>query len=232
MLHQLVRKSLKEVNKIYPQKPQIIVINKKACMEIRSFSEERAIPKVVEDTRTIEGYAVVFEKESRMMFDWWKEEKFIEVIKRGAITQDDLKNFDIKALAEHDRGRLLARSFNGGGSLTLTVDDYGVLYRFEAPKTVDGETALELIKRGDIFGSSFAYTTDESKNVNYSKRPDGSLLREVTKIDMMYDVSVVTDPAYFGTKVTVRNLEGFIDIPPLDETYKQQAQELRSYINK
>lgn len=201
-------------------------------MEIRSFSEERAIPKVVEDTRIIEGYAVVFEKESRMMFDFWKGKKFIEVIKRGAITQDDIKRWDVKALAEHDRKKLLARSYNGVGSLTLTVDDYGVHYRFEAPNTVEGDTAIELIKRGDLFGSSFAYNTDEEKNVKNSKLTEDSILREVEKIDFVYDVSVVTDPAYFGTNVTARSLEGIIDIPPVDETYKQQAQELRSYINK
>lgn len=200
-------------------------------MEIRSFSEERAIPKVVEDTRTIEGYAVVFEKESRMMFDWWKGKTFVEVIKRGAVTNDDLKKWDIKALAEHDRSRLLARSYNGNGSLTLTVDEYGVKYRFEAPNTVEGDNAIELIKRGDIFGSSFAYTTDESENVNYTKRSDGSLLREVTKLDRIYDVSVVTDPAYFGTDVTVRNLDGFIDNPQKNESYKKDVEDLRSLIN-
>ena len=199
-------------------------------MEIRSFYEERAIPTVVDDTRVIEGYAVVFEKESRMMVDWWTGKKFTERIKRGAITNDDLKEWDIKALMEHDKSRLLARSFNGKGSLTLTVDDYGVKYRFEAPKTVEGDNAIELIKRGDIFGSSFAYTTDEDKNVIYTKRSDGSLLREVTKLDKMYDVSPVSDPAYFGTDVTVRNLEGYIE-PPQDESYKQEVEQLRSLIN-
>lgn len=199
-------------------------------MEIRSFYEERAMPKVEADTRNIEGYAVVFEKESRMMVDWWTGKKFVEVIKRGAVTNDDLKQWDIKALAEHDKSRLLARSFNGTGSLTLTVDDYGVKYRFESPKTVEGDNAIEMIKRGDIFGSSFAYTTDETANVTYTKRPDGSMLREVSKLDKMYDVSVVTDPAYFGTDVTVRSLDGLIDEPPKDESYKQDIADLRSLI--
>lgn len=199
-------------------------------MEIRSFSEERAIPKVIEDSRIIEGYAVVFEKESRMMFDWFRERKFVEVIKRGAVTDADLKKWDIKAVAEHNKSRLLARSFNGVGTLTLSVDDYGVMYRFEAPNTAEGDNALELIRRGDIFGSSFAYTTDESSNVVYTKRSDGSMLREVTKLDRMYDVSIVVDPAYFGTDVTARSLDGIID-EPKDESYKQEAAELRSLIH-
>nr|DAM03124.1 MAG TPA: prohead serine protease [Caudoviricetes sp.] len=204
-------------------------------MEIRSFYEERAMPTVLKDaedkdTRTIEGYAVVFEKESRMMVDWWTGKKFVEVIKRGAVTSDDLTKWDIKALMEHDKSRLLARSFNGKGSLTLTIDDYGVKYRFDAPNTVEGDNAIELIKRGDLFGSSFAFTTDEDANVSYTKRTDGSLLREVSKLDRMYDISVVTDPAYFGTDVTVRSVDGFIDEPPQDESYKKDIENLRSLI--
>ena len=205
-------------------------------MEIRSFYEERAIPTVIQDsegkdTRTIEGYAVVFEKESRMMVDWWTGKKFVEIIKRSAVTNNDLKKWDIKALMEHTPSRLLARSYNGKGSLTLTVDDYGVKYRFEAPNTAEGDNALELIKRGDIFGSSFAYTTDETSNVTYTKRSDGSMLREVNKLDRMYDVSPVSDPAYFGTDVTVRNLDGFLNEPPQGESYKKDAESLRSLIN-
>jgi HK97 family phage prohead protease len=196
-------------------------------MEIRSYSEERAVPTVV-DERTIEGYAVVFERESRMMFDWYKGKKFVEVIRRNAIDAASLRQWDIKALAEHDKSRLLARSFLGKGSLELTIDDYGLKYRFEAPRTVEGDNAIELIKRGDIFGSSFAYTTDESESVCYTKRADGSLLREVNKIGRMYDVSIVTDPAYFGTDVTVRSLEGVLGEPaPEDELYKRDVADLR-----
>lgn len=205
-------------------------------MEFRSFYGEREAPRVIGEngSRIIEGYAVVFEKESRMMFDFWKGETFVEIIKRGAVTNEDLAKWDIKALMEHDKSRLLARSFHGKGSLSLSVDDYGVKYRFEAPNTVDGDTALELIGRRDIFGSSFAFTADEKKDVKYTKRNDGSQLREVTKLSGMYDVSVVTDPAYFGTDVTARSLDGLVDIPQEekeDESYKAVVAELRSLIN-
>lgn len=205
-------------------------------MEYRGFYDKRAMPKVVGegDSRTIEGYAVVFEKESRMMFDFWKGKKFVEIIKREAVTNEDLAKWDIKALLEHDKSRLLARSFNGKGSLSLSVDDYGVKYRFESPNTVDGDTALELIRRRDMFGSSFAYTSNESKDVKYTKREDDSLLREVTKFSGMYDVSIVTDPAFFGTDVTVRSLEGIVDTlveEKEDESYKTAVLELRSLIN-
>ena len=198
--------------------------------EIRSFSEERAMPQVVDtESRTIEGYAVVFEKESRVLFDKSKKRFFIEVIKRGAVTNEDLKGWDIKALAEHDSSRLLARSVAGKGSLTLSVDDYGVKYRFEAPNTSDGDTVLELVKRGDLFGSSFAYIALD-KNIKYERKADGTLHRAVDKILRMFDVSIVSDPAFFGTDVQARSLENYFDDEAPDENFQRDKDELQSLI--
>lgn len=198
--------------------------------EIRSFSEERAMPQIVDaESRTIEGYAVVFEKESRVLFDKSKKRFFVEVIKRGAITNEDIKGWDIKALAEHDSSRLLARSYNGKGSLTLTVDEYGVKYRFEAPNTADGDTVLELVKRRDLFGSSFAYIASD-KNIKYERNADGTLHRTVDKILRMFDVSIVSDPAFFGTDVQARNLDDYFEDEAPDENFKRDKEELQSLI--
>lgn len=199
-------------------------------MEIRSFCTDRAMPVIVNE-RTIEGYAVVFNKESRIMFDPQTKRFFIEIIRPSAVTDADFRNWDIKALMEHDKYRLLARSFNGSGTLSLSVDEYGVKYRFDAPKTVEGDNAVELIRRRDIFGSSFAYTANEKTGVIYTKRNDGLLLREVNKFDRMFDVSPVSDPAYFGTDVNVRSLEELFEEPKPDESYKNEIQELRGLIN-
>ena len=119
---------------------------------------------------------------------------------------------------------MLARSYNGAGTLSLTVDSYGVKYRFEAPATPDGDYAVEMVKRGDLFGSSFAYITDE-KNVRY-ERKEGMLYRYVEKIDWIGDVSIVSDPAYMGTDVTVRSLEKFYP-EDREDKYKEDVAELR-----
>lgn len=198
--------------------------------EIRSFSEERAMPQIVDaERRTIEGYAVVFEKESRILFDKTKKRFFVEVIKRGAVSNEDLKSWDIKALAEHDSSRLLARSVAGKGSLSLSVDDYGVKYRFEAPHTSDGDTVLELVKRGDLFGSSFAYIALD-KNIKYERKTDGTLHRAVDKILRMFDVSIVSDPAFFGTDVQARSLENYFEEEVPDENFQRDKDELESLI--
>lgn len=196
-------------------------------IEIRSFGGDAA-PKLVAD-RSIEGYAVVFGQESRVMYDPKNKRCFVEVIESGSITDETLRNCDIKALSEHNRERMLARSFKGTGSLSLTVDSHGVKYRFEAPNTQEGEYVVEMVKRGDLFGSSFAYLTDERSNVSYTKRSDGILLRSVKKIDRMFDISVVSDPAYMGTDVAVRSLDQYFEAP--NEGYKDEVSELRKLLN-
>ena len=111
------------------------------------------------NSRTIEGYAIVFGVESRILSDYW--DNYREIIEPGAITEERLKEMDIKMTMYHNREKILARSTNGEGTLKLSVDDVGVKYSFEAPNTVDGDTALELVKRGDLSGSSFMFWTDE-----------------------------------------------------------------------
>lgn len=198
-------------------------------MEIRSFGENAA-PRLVEE-RTIEGYAVVFGQESRVLYDKTKKRFFVEVIEPGAVTEEMLREWDIKALCEHNKERMLARSFRGAGSLSLSVDSYGVKYRFVAPNTPDGDYVVEMIKRGDMFGSSFAYWADEKKNVRYEMRTDGKLLRRVRSVDRMFDVSPVSDPAYTGTEVSVRSLDEYFE-PAADESYKGIVTELRELATK
>lgn len=175
-------------------------------MEIRSFTELGA-PKI-SDERTIEGYSIVFGKESRIMYDAERKRFFTEIIERSAVTEELLNRCDIKAVLEHDKRRLLARSRYGVGSLSLSIDHYGLQYRFVSPHTSDGDFAKEMIERGDIFGSSFAYYVDDKdkSKVSYSMK-DGILLRTVHAIDYISDISPVSDPAYFGTDVTVRSIE-------------------------
>lgn len=192
-------------------------------MEIRSYTAE-ASPKI--NGRTIQGYGSVFGKQSRILYDVDKKQFFIEVIEKGAITDELIRTCDIKALMEHNKQRLLARSNMGVGSLLLSVDDYGLAYKFEAPNTHEGNDAIEMINRGDLFGSSFSYWTDEKKNVAYQK-VDGIWLRTVHRIDKLFDIAIVSDPAYFGTDVTVRSLAGLEDT---NKDYINQINNLRKFI--
>lgn len=147
--------------------------------------------------RLVSGYAVVFDT-------WSNDLGFYEKILKGAITEDTIKRSDVICKLNHDDQKILARSKYGEGSLILEVDDKGLKYTFEAPKTQYGDELLEYLRRGDITGSSFAFTIEEdefSYQWPFDKDADPVLCREVIKVDKLFDVSPVFSPAYESTSV-------------------------------
>ena len=145
------------------------------------------------ESRHIEGYAIVFNSLSNDLGG------FREIIEQGAITDELIKNSDIICLMNHDiKKGLLARSYQGRGSLKLDIDEHGLHYSFEAPKTALGDEVLEGIRRGDISKCSFAFVCGED---NWTKDENGEYIRHVKKIKNLYDVSLVYHPAYEETEV-------------------------------
>lgn len=170
-------------------------------VEIRSIANQ---PTASEDSRRIEGYAVVWDSPSRVLRE--KGMSFVETIERGAITEELIANSDVKCLYNHNGDALLARSNKGVGTLALTLDEVGLRYSFDAPHTVDGDKVLDLVRRGDLAGSSFAFATIGEGGVRYYK--EGCVQhRAVSRIDYLGDVSPVVDPAYLQTSVEARSWE-------------------------
>lgn len=168
--------------------------------EIRSFTGAAA-PTI--QGRTITGYAIVFNSLSEVMMDWESRRRFREIISPKAVSNELIQQSDIKMLLEHDKSRLLARSKHGKGSLKWSIDHRGVLYSFDAPKTADGDFAVEMLRRGDISGSSFAFYVAEDGD---TWRKDGEIwVRTINKIRMLTDFSIVSDPAYSETSASVRS---------------------------
>ncbi|MBQ2436311.1 MAG: HK97 family phage prohead protease, partial [Bacteroidaceae bacterium] len=73
--------------------------------------------------------------------------------------------------------------------------------------TIDGDKVLELVRRGDIVGSSFAFSCSGEDACRYYEDADGMLHRVVSRITGLYDVSPVIDPAYTETSVEARSWE-------------------------
>ena len=180
--------------------------------EIRSFGAEAA-PKITggEGSRKVEGYAIVFNQDSRMLYDRQRKRYFVERIEPRAVSESFLRNCDIRMNRNHNDDILLARSRYGEGTLSFSIDEYGVRYSFEMPDTTAGNDTLESIRRGDLFGSSFRFI-DAADGVRYEKLNDGkgTLLRTISKFRSILDFSIVTDPAYYGTCVNARSFEGIL----------------------
>lgn len=162
--------------------------------------------RALENSRTIEGYAVVFNERSVFLPDWGKGRMVEEVMMPGSITEELIAKSDVVANIDHDNSRMVARSVNGEGSLRLSLDEHGLKFSYEAPLTNDGETVLQGVRRGDFRGCSFAYTCDEDTGVHYEKNDKDSraLIRYVDEVNGLYDVSVVIHPAYPQTNVDSR----------------------------
>lgn len=187
--------------------------------EVRNCNFE--VRNLDKDSRTVEGYALVFNSESNDLGG------FTEVIDRNAL-QGVLEKSDVLCLLNHNEDKgVLARWNKGNGSLTLEVDATGLKYRFESPKTALGEELLEGLRRGDITTSSFAFVVDTD---NWEKRSDGSYLRTIKSIKELFDVSPVYKAAYNATSVNTRGLDDLKQKEKieLDNYYK----DLENKINK
>ena len=175
------------------------------------------------ENRHITGYAIVFNSESEDL-------GFIEVIDRSAVTQELIDRSDVYATLNHDMDKVLARSNKGQGSLTLTLDDTGLRYEFDAPHTDLGDTLLEYIKRGDLSKSSFAFAIDESDPDAqiWERRDDGKIYRVIYKIAALFDVASVFTPAYEGTSVENRSREEYNAIIEREAAYDKMIEEIEA----
>lgn len=185
--------------------------------EIRNINESQI---KADDTRTVEGYALIFNSESRDLGG------FTEIIEPSAL-DGIIDKSDVFCYLNHDEKRgVLARSNKGKGSLCLEVDSIGLRYAFEAPRTALGDELLEGIKRGDISASSFAFTCGKDE---WEKRSNGTYLRHIKTIEALFDVSPVYTPAYEATSVDTRGLDDLKEAErkELDIYYKELEDRLK-----
>jgi HK97 family phage prohead protease len=162
--------------------------------------EIRSTPQVVElrkaESRTVGGYAAVFNSESKNLGG------FIEVLNPRAFDAARDEGFPgVLARYNHEDNFLLGTSDNG--TLRLNVDDKGLIYEVDMPNS--RSDILELIERGDVRQSSFAFTIrDDGDEWEYSEQRD-VVIRTVYSVNL-YDVAPVNNPAYSAATVGVRSL--------------------------
>ena len=147
-------------------------------------------------SRTIIGYASKFDTWSEPIYGW-----FVEKIARGAFEKTDMS--DVIMVFNHDISGVLARTTSG--TLKLSVDEVGLRFEFDAPETTLGSDMLELARRGDISKCSFKFVVESDEWVYADDKNKMELdERTVKSIAKLYDVSLVTYPAYKDTEASVR----------------------------
>ena len=150
----------------------------KVIIEKREFRMENA----EYEGNTIRGYAAVYNSDSEWMGG------FYEQIATGAF--DDVLDNDTRAYFNHDENLLLGRV--SSGTLRLGTDARGLYYEVDLPNTSYANDLVELMKRGDVNQSSFAFLIDSDR---WEER-DGKTYRIIEKVSRLLDVSPVSQPAY------------------------------------
>lgn len=147
--------------------------------------------------KNIIGYAAVWDSPSEPM-------PFTEYVKRGAFTKTLKDGADVRLLIDHE-GVPLARTKSG--TLALEEDERGLRVEAELdPMNPDAARVISAMKRGDMSQMSFAFRTIKDSWSN-----DGAT-RELREVQL-YDVSVVTYPAYEETIAELRNRQQTVTIP-------------------
>ncbi len=154
--------------------------------QYRTFELRRA------EAHRLEGYAVVFDAPTVLDKDPYSGAEFSEVIDRGAFDSCDMS--DVVLNVDHE-GAPLART--RAGTLLLEVDNHGL--KVSATLTTSrGFELWEDILAGNLDKMSFAFSVGEE---SYDQ---AARLRTIRRIDKLWDVSVVTRPAYEQTEVYAR----------------------------
>lgn len=173
--------------------------------EYRSLQDVEIQPEGETGVR-VRGYAAVFEQETTI------GDYFIERIARGAFTET-LKRRGIKGAVEdvvflinHNDSLLLARTRSG--TLTLGEDDKG-LWIESVLDDIDPDAVrvVRKMRRGDMDKMSFAMRATRQQ---WEDIPDALPRRTIMEAEL-FDVSVVTDPAYSGTDIGLRSAKQVID---------------------
>jgi len=161
-------------------------------VEKRTFNLESKIETREVDGKEkniVVGYGSVYNSRSENLGG------FYEYISEGAFTDELINSSDVRALINHDPNLILARSKNGEGTLKLKADAKGLRYEFEMPDTSYARDLLINMKNNNLNQSSFAFTIPSGGD-EWSSDEAGNNIRTINKIDRLFDISVVTYPAY------------------------------------
>ena len=186
-----------------------------------------------QESREIEGRPIVFGVRSVNLTPWSSTRKVYEVLDPGCISRELLQKSDVVLNLNHSNmvPDVLGRYRNSEkDTLSLELRGDGIDCRCELPHTNNANDALELIKRGDIDGMSFAFEDDyeDTENgVSYERTKDVEdgkevWLRHVKRITGLYDVAIVTHPAYKQTTVGMREQSEAID-KAIEEQLKREC---------
>src|SRR5258708_2656131 len=129
-------------------------------MERRNFVAREVRATGADKERRLRGYAARYGVLSNPIPG--KLGSFRERILSGAF--DDVVDQDVVMTLNHDQNLILGRT--GARTLQLRADDKGLAFDVALPNTSYGRDAYESVKRGDLNGCSFAFSSVDDELTN------------------------------------------------------------------
>jgi HK97 family phage prohead protease len=131
---------------------------------------------------------------------------------------------DVVARFNHDDSQLLGTTM--GRTLSLAVDNVGLIYEVEPPPSM--RHVVELVERGDVQKSSFAFRTLED---DWTTTEDGGPLRSLVS-GVLVDVAPVVTPAYIDTSAGLRSLAAKFDADLEEVRSLAESGDLRRFFTR
>jgi HK97 family phage prohead protease len=169
----------------------------------------------------VEGYATTFNMPYRLMGD--DKVTVNEQVDRDAFRETDMS--DVIMQYDHE-GRVFARVANG--TLQLEEDDHGLKIRANLGGTEIGRQLFEEIDGGYTNKMSFGFTVKEDRKER-SKDAEGrvTILRTITKIGKLFDVSAVSLPANDATEISSRTISDGLIAEAQEEIRAEEERQRR-----
>lgn len=185
----------------------------------RRFTKVPVELRATNDRKMIGGYASVFNRQSSNLGG------FVEVVDPAAFNASRGDGWpDVIARYNHDDNMLLGST--GGGTLRLSIDGTGLDYEVEPPKA--RADILELVQRGDVRKSSFAFRTIED---DWGTTDQGFPMRTLLKVRLV-DVAPVNTPAYPDSSAGLRSLAKHVGAELEEVRSMAERDELRRFFRR
>ncbi len=191
------------------------------------------------DGKKIKGYAARYNTLSGPIPSGKNGRSFRERIAPGAFKRAVADGQDVTMLVEHNPDKLLGRT--ASGTLQLRDTDSGLAFECDMPDTQLGHDTHTMIKRGDLNACSFGFALGDRSDDSWDEediedeedfepgedkkqRRSKQVVRTITNVRKLFDVSVVTRAAYPKGTCVMARAEG------IEIVYPEIPAEIRSAI--
>ena len=173
-------------------------------MELRAVKNGNENPEY-----RVSGYSTMFNQPFVLYRDKWggQEYEIREQVDSHAFDSADMS--DVIFNLNHE-GRVFARQSNG--TLKLTIEEKGLHVDAYLGGTEEGRKIHQEIEGGYLTKMSYRFVVEDDKTEEFTEGEKRVILRTITKIRKLYDVSVVSIPADDHTSISARSFsDGLIE---------------------